>query len=684
MKYLSIQTIIILCLPLVFIAVRVEAATPTARITVDTNQTIGTMNPLILGNNVTNYQPNKLNPSWSPAVLNHGSGIWDPENYRPIPQMVELAKKTGMSAVRWPGGCGVHHFNWKKMIGPVASRPHQQFGLPEFLIFCQALDALPVITVSDYFGTAQDAADLVEYLNAPNDGKHPWAQQRAEDGHPQPLNVIWFEYGNETDHGDHLGGKMTQQEYARNYLEYRRAMKAVDPKVQVALVLATVFPNLESCNPIGTWPCLVLEGVGSEVDYVIHHCYLPGCGGKDKLPDPKKLFQIALAGGPQIQEYYDVMRRVLREKTGRDDVPIAVTEYNGHFTQEKPVPYRHSLGNALVIAEMLRIFSNPDNKIFMANFWQFANEYWGQVKGYVHRGDTLLVRPQYYPFEMYAQHFGKQLLAADVDSPTYETEGGHGVKPAKGNGKQFHEFPDNLIAGCKWQLSDLEGVKHSMDKDTVKVQFLGGDVDYLHASVVIPAEPQMGYHISGSIKTDIQTKGEGVGYELVALDGNDKMIGHLWSARIDHTRDWTPMDLHFVTPAGTSQLKAYLRRPGGKGAIEGTAIFGNPKITKYIPRTLPAVPYISANASKSNDSQTCYLMMVNKNPAQSMDTQIRLKGFHAKHAKAWILTGPGPDATNEDNPDNVKIHPQNARVEKDKVLITLPPCSLTALEIERR
>jgi len=28
-------------------------------------------------------------------------------------------------------------------------------------------------------------------------------------------------------------------------------------------------------------------------------------------------------------------------------LPIAVTELNGHFVQEKPVCYRHPLGNAL-------------------------------------------------------------------------------------------------------------------------------------------------------------------------------------------------------------------------------------------------------------------------------------------------------------------------------------------------
>ena len=47
----------------------------------------------------------------------------------------------------------------------------------------------------------QDAADLVEYLNAPQ-GSHPnggtaWADVRAKNGHPEPYGIRYFEIGNE-------------------------------------------------------------------------------------------------------------------------------------------------------------------------------------------------------------------------------------------------------------------------------------------------------------------------------------------------------------------------------------------------------------------------------------------------------------------------------------------------------
>jgi alpha-N-arabinofuranosidase len=51
-------------------------------------------------------------------------------------------------------------------------------------------------------GNAKDAADLVEYLNSPNDGSNPndgtdWAAVRAANGHPEPYNIKYFEIGNE-------------------------------------------------------------------------------------------------------------------------------------------------------------------------------------------------------------------------------------------------------------------------------------------------------------------------------------------------------------------------------------------------------------------------------------------------------------------------------------------------------
>ena len=81
----------------------------------------------------------------------------------------------------------LHNYNWKKTVGPLEQRPEQQFGLPEFMTWCEETDSIPILGVAVYWGTAADGADLVEYLNSPNDGTNPnggtdWAAVRAADG----------------------------------------------------------------------------------------------------------------------------------------------------------------------------------------------------------------------------------------------------------------------------------------------------------------------------------------------------------------------------------------------------------------------------------------------------------------------------------------------------------------------
>ncbi len=112
-------------------------------------------------------------------------------------------------------------FEWKKAVGPVEKRPRIQpfsgggtpwgfsarrtatFGVDEAARWCEANGVAMIYMYGIAFGTPQDAADLVEYLNAPA-GKNPnggvdWAKIRAENGHPEPYNVRFFEIANEAD-----------------------------------------------------------------------------------------------------------------------------------------------------------------------------------------------------------------------------------------------------------------------------------------------------------------------------------------------------------------------------------------------------------------------------------------------------------------------------------------------------
>lgn len=146
----------------------------------------------------------------------NGYGTFDSETMQINPKFAELYDTAGFGSLRYPGGTISNLFDWKRSIGPKESRvpqihgfynnPNQHglpvnFGLTEVGTFAQDHHSEIVYVYSLGRGDASDAADLIEYLNAPL-GSNPnggvaWAKQRAANGHPDPYNVRYFEIGNE-------------------------------------------------------------------------------------------------------------------------------------------------------------------------------------------------------------------------------------------------------------------------------------------------------------------------------------------------------------------------------------------------------------------------------------------------------------------------------------------------------
>ncbi|MCX7598752.1 MAG: hypothetical protein N2512_07755, partial [Armatimonadetes bacterium] len=273
-------------------------AAPLTTVTIDPQRNIGPVNKLVFGNNILAYQQNGRGPTFQEEYSHRGGGIWDPDARAPVPEYLDLARAAGITVARWPGGCEVHRYNWKRVVGPVEERPWQKFGLNEFLQWCQAVGAEPLITLADFWGDERDAADIVEYLNAPvganpNGGKD-WATVRAFEGHPQPWKVKWFECGNETDHGAHIGRweRLTPEDYGERYKRFRAAMQRVDPSVKLGLVCSGEV-----------WNRRVLATVGPDFDFLIVHSYIPSIWqGEVKDYTPRQVVESCLAADLQLRD----------------------------------------------------------------------------------------------------------------------------------------------------------------------------------------------------------------------------------------------------------------------------------------------------------------------------------------------------------------------------------------------
>jgi alpha-N-arabinofuranosidase len=185
-----------------------DAQAPATTIRVDPAARRGAISPFVYGSNH--------------RYVNNGIGTWDPKAWRIVPAFDRNHREIGLKAIRYPGGTVGNTFEWKKAIGPVEQRPKIQpfsgggtptglFGAPDVATFgvdeaarwCEASGVEMIYMYGIAFGDPRDAADLVEYLDAPV-GKNPnggtdWARVRAENGHPEPYHVRSFEIANEAD-----------------------------------------------------------------------------------------------------------------------------------------------------------------------------------------------------------------------------------------------------------------------------------------------------------------------------------------------------------------------------------------------------------------------------------------------------------------------------------------------------
>ncbi len=189
--------------------------------------------------------------------------------------VVEALKELRPGYLRYPGGCAAAYFDWQDLVGPRSARPrarlfrrnggHPQstaFGIPEAYALCRELGAELYLTVNAHTQSPEDAANLVEYLNAATPTKY--ADLRRAHGRQEPYGVKLFGLGNEI-YGAWQPGQKTAAEYAAWCAEAIRQMKSVDPEIEV-VVCGLGRPDPE-------WDRTVLFRLIGQADMISVHNY---------------------------------------------------------------------------------------------------------------------------------------------------------------------------------------------------------------------------------------------------------------------------------------------------------------------------------------------------------------------------------------------------------------------------
>ena len=217
------------------------------------------------------------------------------------PEVVEGLKRVNPGVIRFPGGCFASFHDWRNAIGPMDSRvPEDSYfwgdvnyndvGTDEFLQLCELLECQAMLVVNLFHpgkklynntrpnGDALEpeahggyipgitdpeagiecARQLVEYCNG--SVTTPMGRKRAENGHPEPYGVRYFEMDNEAFRW------FAPADYAALVSRYSQAMKSVDPSIQIGMTSYYEYgENAES----------MLEICGEQIDFLADRVCAP-------------------------------------------------------------------------------------------------------------------------------------------------------------------------------------------------------------------------------------------------------------------------------------------------------------------------------------------------------------------------------------------------------------------------
>lgn len=388
--------------------VHAQTAPPEARIKIDTDRTIGEVDPLLFGSFAEH-----LGRMIYGGIYEEGSPLSDERGFRT--DVLEAVKGLGPSILRWPGGNFVSSYDWWDGIGPKDQRPVRaelawhdletnRFGTDEFLAYCEEIGAEPYIAVNLGLGTVDEARTWVEYVNESRPTE--WAQRRRQNGRDEPWGVTYWGLGNEIDGWWQLGQK-GPTEYAVMAREAAKAMRRVDPSIKL---VASGSSNY-GADWIA-WNRTVLDTLRDQIDYIGIHTYI------NNRADDLEQF---LGWSRTIEHYIDITAGLIADvrsgNPGARPIHIAYDEWNIWYRafEDQDLEEVYNFEDALATGMFFNAFFRHADVVKMANLAQMVNV----IAPIMTNEEGLFLQPTYFPFVEYGKQRGNTSLDVFVDSPTY-------------------------------------------------------------------------------------------------------------------------------------------------------------------------------------------------------------------------------------------------------------------------
>jgi alpha-N-arabinofuranosidase len=360
------------------------------------------------------------------------SGVYDPasrlSDARGFRQdVLEALRLLRMPIIRYPGGNYVSAYDWKQGIGPKQERPRRpdtawqsletnQFGTDEFMAWCSAAQAKPLLAVNLGTAGAVEAAQLVEYCNFP--AGTLWSDRRRQHGRAEPYDVMLWGLGNEMD-GPWQAGHVPADVYAQRAYQASFLMKGLDPRIETV----AAGSSGRDMPTYLQWDRQVLEYCWDTVDYISAHRYSTNYDHDSAwfLAEGVEVDRI-------IEDYAGLLGYVRGVKKSNKQVYLAFDEYNvwyrardsqhleGGWQVAPPLLEElYNLEDALVCAQYLAAFVRRADVVKLACLAQIVNV----IAPILTRPDDLLRQTSYHAFALFSQHARGVSLRVLIDAPSY-------------------------------------------------------------------------------------------------------------------------------------------------------------------------------------------------------------------------------------------------------------------------
>ncbi|MEO7587481.1 MAG: alpha-N-arabinofuranosidase [Arachnia sp.] len=355
----------------------------TARITIDRDFIIGPVPPRLFGSFVEH-----MGRCVYTGIFEPGHPEADERGFRR--DVLALTREMGVSVVRHPGGNFVSGYDWEDGVGPVADRPARldgawhtvetnAFGLHEFVQWSKEAGVEVMEAVNLGTRGVEAARALVEYANHP--GGTALSDLRRRNGAEEPFGIPLWCLGNELDGPWQIGHK-TADEYGRLAQETAKAMKLVDPGIEVV----AVGSSNRGMPTFGEWEHTVLNHTYDDVDYISLHAYY------QQLDGDAASF---LASGVDMDRYIEAViataDAVRAARKSERTINLSFDEWNvwsqrdwdtteeaaniekGWTSRPRIIEQTYTVADAVVVGTLLNSLLRHGDRVLIANQAQLVN-----------------------------------------------------------------------------------------------------------------------------------------------------------------------------------------------------------------------------------------------------------------------------------------------------------------------